>query len=118
MTARDAETPDTDDLRGRFQQQARSGLADDRARKARGARIALAAFSTLASVVPLTVVAVGLNAGVGMGIWVAVCALATVAGVGAATLALRGRTRWGFAVFFVAFQLAALGDLLSKRLLQ
>ncbi|MBT2490452.1 hypothetical protein J7E96_18405 [Streptomyces sp. ISL-96] len=60
----------------------------------------------------------GFNAGVNMGIWVAVCALGTAVGAAAAALAMRGRTRWAVAGFMLAFTLGTAGDILSGRLSQ
>ncbi|MET9516253.1 hypothetical protein [Streptomyces sp. NPDC002994] len=73
------------------------------------------AVSALAAIAPLAIIALGFDAGVNTGIWVAVCALGTAVGIAATALAMRGRTRWAVAGFMVAFTLGTAGDLLSGR---
>lgn len=99
-----------DELRARFQDQGRPGLAEDRGHDARRARGMYAALAGLVAVICLVLIVVRLVGGDALGAWVATYAVGVAVSGWGFVLARIGRTRWAMAVTCVAAALAGLGD--------
>ncbi|MEV0094339.1 hypothetical protein [Streptomyces sp. NPDC050738] len=103
-------TPETVELRARFQAAGRAGLVRDRAAEARRTRLLYAVLQAVFAVVFLVAIGTRLSKGTDPGLWLAAYAIGA-AGCGLAVLvSLRGRTRPALVIFFVTAVIGGLGD--------